>query len=89
MENKSAQSNDYERMVFIGGLTFEDGADFQKIQETIKKAFKNPGANAEVKVYPNRSKQGIFYAFVTFSSAEDGIPKTTQPTRCWKPRPSP
>lgn len=89
MEEQSGQGSSPETKVFIGDLVFENETDFQKISETIKKAFKNPEAIADVKVNPNRSKMGFSYAFVTFRTAEDGTDECTQPARRWRRRPSP
>lgn len=81
MEDQQGQHVDNDRKVFIGELTFDNETDFQKIGETIRKAFREPESVQDVKVNVNRAKPGYYYAFVTFQTAEDGRIVTTQPAR--------
>jgi hypothetical protein len=70
-------------------LTFDNETDFQKISETIRRAFRDPESVIDVKVSSNRSKLGSFYAFVTFKTAEDGTQQLIQPKRPSKAKTSP
>jgi hypothetical protein len=69
-------------------LTFDNETDFQKISETIRKAFRDPESVLDVKVNPNRSKPGSYYAFVTLKTPEDGTHRLTQPKRPLRARTS-
>lgn len=78
MDDNQGQHSDYDRKVFIGELTFDNETDSAKIEERIRKAFRDPAAVQDVKVNVNRAKPGYYYAFVTFNTAEDGTSHVTQ-----------